>query len=85
MRPLPEVRCSPARRKLSLISSRFFIDIGVVELDVVDDEQFGQVVNKLAALVEKSGVVLVALDDVIRRGALNRAPWPRLLGKPPIM
>ena len=37
-------------------------DVGVVELEVVDDHRLGQVVDELAALVEKRGVVLVALE-----------------------
>jgi hypothetical protein len=43
-------------------------DVGVVELEVVDDDQLGQVMEELAALVEEGGVVLVALDDPV--GAL---------------
>ncbi len=37
-------------------------DVSVVELEVVDDHRLGQVVDELAALVEKRGVVLVALE-----------------------
>ena len=38
-------------------------DVGVVELDVVDDDRFGEVMEELAAFVEERGVVFVALDD----------------------
>ncbi len=38
-------------------------DVGVIEFEVVDDRDLGQVVDELAALVEERGVVLVALDD----------------------
>ena len=55
----------PPEAQLDLV--HVLVDVGVVELDVVDDEQFRQVVDELAALVEERGVVLVALDHVIRR------------------
>ena len=42
-------------------------DIRVVELDVVHDEQLGQVVDELAALVEKRRVVFVAFEDEVFR------------------
>src|SRR5206468_7153127 len=38
-------------------------DIGVIKFQVVDDRDFRQVVDKLAALVKEGGVVLIALDD----------------------
>lgn len=38
-------------------------DVGVIELEVVDDGDFGEVVDELGALVEKGGVVLIAFDD----------------------
>src|SRR5688500_12920555 len=38
-------------------------NIGVIELDIVDDDDFGQVVDELAALVEEGGVILIAFDD----------------------
>src|SRR6185369_10345046 len=40
-----------------------FENAGVIELNIVDDRNLGQVMHKLAPLVEKGGVVLVALDD----------------------
>ena len=43
-------------------------DVGVVELDVVDCQNVRAVVQKLAALVEKRGVVFVALDCKRRVG-----------------
>ena len=47
------------------------VDVRVIELDVVDDRQVRQVLEKLRGLVEKRAVVLVALDDESR-------PWPIL-------
>src|ERR1043165_2172485 len=38
-------------------------DVRVIELEVVDDRDLRQVVDELAALVEKCSVVFVALDD----------------------
>jgi hypothetical protein len=38
-------------------------NIGVIELDIVEDHRVGQVVDELAALVEERRVVFVALDD----------------------
>src|ERR1051326_1640659 len=40
-------------------------DVGVIELDIVHDHQFGQVMNELRALVEKRSVVFVAFDHEI--------------------
>jgi hypothetical protein len=41
-------------------------NIGVVELEIVDDDQLGQVMEELAPLVEKGRVVLVALENPVR-------------------
>src|SRR5215472_2561 len=38
-------------------------NVRVIELQVVNDGNLGQVMNEFAALVEKSGVVLVSFDD----------------------
>ena len=35
----------------------------MIKLDVVYDHQFRQVMNELRALIEESGIVLVAFDD----------------------
>ena len=40
-------------------------DVGVIELDVVYNHQFRQVVNELRALVEEGGVVFVAFNHKI--------------------
>ena len=45
------------------------VDVGVVELDVSEDERVRKVVEELGALVEEGGVVLVAFDDEGARGA----------------
>jgi len=39
------------------------IDVGMVELDVGEDEGVGKIVHELRALIEESRVVLVAFDD----------------------
>src|SRR6185503_16732439 len=41
------------------------IDIGVVEFDVIDDRELGQVVHELRTFVEVSSVVLVRFDDEV--------------------
>ena len=41
------------------------VDVGVVELDVVDDGDVGQVLQELRRLVEEGAVVLVAFDDEV--------------------
>ena len=47
----------------SLDGREIFKNIRVVEFQVIEDRHFRQVMNKLAALVEKGGVVFVPLDD----------------------
>ena len=49
------------------------VDVGVVELDVGEDERVGKVVEKLGALVEEGGVVLVAFEDEVARGTELKA------------
>ena len=41
------------------------VDVGVVELDVVDDGDVGQVLEELRGLVEERAVVLVAFDHEV--------------------
>ena len=48
--------------ELALNGSQVIKDVGVVELQVVQHGRAGAVMHKLAALVEKCGVVLVGLD-----------------------
>ena len=45
------------------------VDVGVVELDVVHDHEFGEVVDEFRAFVEEGGVVFVAFDNEILRVA----------------
>src|SRR5262249_43489335 len=58
-----------ARNELDEMREGFFYrvevfkNVGVIELEIVDDADLRQVMNELAALVEKRGVVFVALDD----------------------
>src|ERR1035437_1090509 len=40
-----------------------FKNVGVIEFEIVDDGDFGLVMDELAALVEERRVVFVALDD----------------------
>ncbi len=49
------------------------VDVGVIELDVGEDERVGKVVEELWALVEEGGVVFVAFDDEGARGAELKA------------
>ena len=51
------------------------VDVGVVELDVVDDGDVGQVLQELRRLVEERAVVFVAFDDEVaaRADAVARA------------
>ena len=55
------------------------VDVGMVELDVVYDDEFGEVVNEFGALVEEGGVVFVPFEDEIFRvteiGALTEVRW----------
>ena len=39
------------------------VDIGVVEFDIVDDEDFGQIVEEFGPLGEEGAVVFVAFND----------------------
>src|SRR2546428_876146 len=41
------------------------IDVRVIEFDVVDDGEFGQVVHELGPLIEVSGVIFVAFDNEV--------------------
>ena len=62
-----------SRRKLEFDRLEIVENVGVVELDVVDHEQLGQVMDELRALVEKRGVVFVALDHEMLRVVEERA------------
>src|SRR5947209_18285389 len=42
-------------------------DVGMIKLDIVYDHRFRQVMNKLRALIEESGVILVAFNYKIFR------------------
>src|SRR5687767_2043529 len=57
----------PAERQADRI--QVGINIGVIELDVVDDGDVGQVFEKLRTLVEECAVVLVAFDDEVTAAA----------------
>ena len=54
-------------RERELVRLLVAIDVGVIELDVVDDRRVRQVVPHLRTLVEVRGVVLVSLNDEIMR------------------
>ena len=45
------------------------VNIGVIELDVVDDGDVWQILQKFRTLVEKGAVVLVAFDDEVTPAA----------------
>ena len=53
--------------ELALDRGQVVEDVGVVELEVVEDRGARPVVDELAALVEERGVVLVGLDHERRR------------------
>ena len=64
-----------------LDGSQVGVDVGMIELDVVEDDQFGKVVEELAAFVSKGSVVLVSLQHpeiapavVTAPGEINRNP-----------
>jgi len=48
-----------------LIDVEVGVDIGMVEFDVVDDRDVGQVLQELGRLVEVGAVVLIAFDDEV--------------------
>jgi hypothetical protein len=64
----------PAERELDRFE--IAVDVGVVELDVLDQDDMGKIVQELGRLVEKRGVVFVALDDEVRA-----APDPKAAGE----
>ena len=49
------------------------VDVGVIELDMSEDQRVREVVEKFRAFVEEGGVVLVAFDDEGARGAKLKA------------
>ncbi len=49
--------------ELKLDCRQILKNIGMIEFDVVDDRDFRQVMNELAALIKKRGVVFVSFDD----------------------
>jgi hypothetical protein len=53
----------PSKRQCDRVEIR--VDVRVIELDVVDHGDVGQVLQKLRGLVEEGAVVLVPLDDEI--------------------
>src|SRR5215469_16898164 len=57
----------------SLDGAEVCVDVGVVELNVSEDQRVREVVQELRTLVEEGGVVLVALDDEGPRGAELKA------------
>jgi len=50
------------------------VNVRVIELDVVEDDQFREIMEELAALVGKGGVVLVALQHPERALAVVTTP-----------
>ncbi len=55
--------------ELAFDRTQVFKNVGVVELQIVQHQGARPVVDEFAALVEKSGVVFVGLDDERRAGA----------------
>ena len=60
------------------------VDVGVVELEVVEDRGARAVVDELGALVEERRVVLVRLDDEERRAARGARWLSKFAGTPPM-
>src|SRR5690606_28745804 len=50
------------------------VDVGMIELEVIEDDGTGPVVDELCALVKKSGVVFIGFDDKQLRIAESRGP-----------
>ena len=44
---------------------QIFVDVRVIEFDVVDDRDLRQVMHELRSFIEVSGVVFVAFDDEV--------------------
>ncbi len=57
----------------SLDGIKIGIDVGVVELDMSENQRVRKVVQELGAFVEESRIVLVALHDESARGAQVKA------------
>jgi len=53
----------PAECRLDRLEIR--VNIRMIELDVLQQNNSGQIVQKLRSFIEKGGVVLIALDDEI--------------------
>ena len=49
--------------KLFLDRRQVFVDVGVIELEIVEDQRARAVVDELGALVEERGVVFIGFDD----------------------
>ena len=59
-------------------------NVGVIEFDIVDDDQLGQVMDELERLSKKA--VSYSSPSMMKNfDSVNCAPWPRLRGMPPIM
>ena len=58
--------------ELALDLTEIVEDVGVVELQVVEDQGAWSIVDELGALIEEGGVVLVRLDHEEGRGAQPR-------------
>ena len=69
--------------KLALDRRDVVVDVGVVELEVIENECARPVVDELCALVEKRRIVLVRFDDKERRRP-RRALVAKFAGTPPI-
>ena len=63
-RPLRGTSCT-RRRKASQDGIEIRVDVGVIELDVIDDGDIGQILEELRRLVEERAVVFIAFDDEV--------------------
>src|SRR5947209_12181826 len=42
---------------------KVFEDVRVVEFEIIDDRNLGEVMNELASFVEERGIILITFDD----------------------
>jgi hypothetical protein len=55
--------------KLALNGLEIRENVGMIELEIIQDNRTGTIMNKLGPLIEKSGVVLIRFHDKVARPA----------------
>ena len=56
-------------------------DVGMIKLEIIQDDSIGKVVDKFAALIKKRCVILISFDDKMRPGPEPR-PRPKICWNP---